>query len=922
MTDGDGRRRRGRGRRRARRGRRRTSPSARTRCSPTRPASGSASSTGSRSSAGSARRPPRSRSASSRRRPRRAPRSCSRPGSRSSRTPTTSRRRSLGGLTLAWDGQHRADRGDASRSTPIAVIPRERTSTETSRGALPATVPHAEAAASAGRAALLGAGAASGDADALRGRARRLAARALPPVARCSTPIRAEPAAGLRGSDALGLRADGDRLGRRPRRLRGRPRGRGSRITTCSSSRSRRGARCERRARRRAGRAPRTRRGTFPAPSTSTRRPISRRSGPIPPSAGATRCPTPTQLEEVFARAGIEPRLVRPRARRRHGLGGALLVAPASRRARRGRDVRPPRLRRPARRPTSRRAAPGDFRARPRSDDTIAAEEILARLDDPSLVLLDAAQPRALARRGGAARPGRRPDPRRASTPLRRSRCRTGDRDAPELVAYCGSGVTACVVAQKLVLAGREDVRLYPGSFSEWCRRESYPIERGTAVTTPYDHPSDPAKRQSAALTDGPDRAGARAMLKATGFTDEDLAKPIVGVGTTWIETMPCNLNQRDLAVHVKRGVRDAGGTPMEFNTIAVSDGVSMGTSGMRASLVSREVIADSIELVARGHLFDGLVQLVACDKTNPGARDGGRAPRHPVGRLLHRLDRARASTGSARSRSATSTRGSARTPPGRSATRTCTSSSRPPARAPARAAASSPPTRCRRSSTSSGCRRSARTGSPRCTATRRRRPTRSGRLAVQLVRDNVTPRSLVTKESFENAVASVAATGGSTNAVLHLVAIARDFGIDFTIDDFERISARTPIIADMKPWGRWHANDMYRAGGVALVARELKKAGPAARGRAHGRRAHARRDRRRRRRDRGPDGRRPDRDAAEAARRRRGALRQPRARGLRGEARRPRPDAPPRARRGSSTPRRRRSPPSRPARSSRATSS
>ena len=160
-------------------------------------------------------------------------------------------------------------------------------------------------------------------------------------------------------------------------------------------------------------------------------------------------------------------------------------------------------------------------------------------------------------------------------------------------------------------------------------------------MTSPYDTPSDPAKRQSAALTDGPDRAGARAMLKGTGFTDEDLAKPIVGVGTTWIETMPCNLNQRDLAVHVKRGVRDAGGTPMEFNTIAVSDGVSMGTSGMRASLISREVIADSIELVARGHLFDGLVMLVACDKTNPARGDGRRAPRHPRDRLVHRLDRA-----------------------------------------------------------------------------------------------------------------------------------------------------------------------------------------------------------------------------------------------------------------------------------------
>jgi dihydroxy-acid dehydratase len=135
---------------------------------------------------------------------------------------------------------------------------------------------------------------------------------------------------------------------------------------------------------------------------------------------------------------------------------------------------------------------------------------------------------------------------------------------------------------------------------------------------TPYDRPSDPAKRRSAALTDGPDRAPARAMLKGTGFTDEDLARPLIGVATSWIETMPCNLNQRALAQHVKRGIRDAGGTPMEFNTIAVSDGVSMGTEGMRASLVSREVIADSIELVVRGHLFDGLVCLVGCDKTIP----------------------------------------------------------------------------------------------------------------------------------------------------------------------------------------------------------------------------------------------------------------------------------------------------------------
>jgi len=139
-------------------------------------------------------------------------------------------------------------------------------------------------------------------------------------------------------------------------------------------------------------------------------------------------------------------------------------------------------------------------------------------------------------------------------------------------------------------------------------------------MTTPYDQPTDPAKRHSAKITDGPGRAGARSMLKAVGLTDEDLARPLIGVATTWIETMPCNLNQRELAQDVKRGVRDAGGTPLEFNTISVSDGVSMGTEGMRASLISREVIADSIELVARGHLFDGLVCLVACDKTNPAA--------------------------------------------------------------------------------------------------------------------------------------------------------------------------------------------------------------------------------------------------------------------------------------------------------------
>jgi len=344
-------------------------------------------------------------------------------------------------------------------------------------------------------------------------------------------------------------------------------------------------------------------------------------------------------------------------------------------------------------------------------------------------------------------------------------------------------------------------------------------------VTTPYDQPSNPAKRQSAALTDGPDRAGARAMLKGTGFTDEDLAKPIVGVGTTWIETMPCNLNQRDLAVHVKRGVRDAGGTPMEFNTIAVSDGVSMGTSGMRASLVSREVIADSIELVARGHLFDGLVCLVACDKTNPGAAmaagrldipsvvyyTGSIAPGLYRGREVSVADVYEGIGAHAAGKLSDADLHELET-----------------AACPGAGACGGQFTANTMSTILDflGLSPIGANGIPAMHRDKEEAAYEIGKLAVQLVRDDVRPRSVVTRESFENAAASVAATGGSTNGVLHLVAIARDFGIDFTIDDFERVSASTPIVADMKPWGRWHANDMYRAGGVGLVMRELKQGG------------------------------------------------------------------------------------------------
>ncbi len=342
-------------------------------------------------------------------------------------------------------------------------------------------------------------------------------------------------------------------------------------------------------------------------------------------------------------------------------------------------------------------------------------------------------------------------------------------------------------------------------------------------MSNPYELPSDPAKRHSRALTDGPDRAGARAMLKAVGLTDADLAKPLVGVATCWIETMPCNLNQRELADDVKRGIRDAGGTPLEFNTIAISDGVAMGTEGMRASLVSREVIADSIELVARGHLFDGLVCLVACDKTNPAAV-----------MALGRLDIPATVlyTGSIA--------------PGRFNGRDVTvadvyeqigayAAGRITARelhelesvaCPGAGACGGQFTANTMSTILEflGLSPAGLNGIPALAKRKREAAYECGRLVVDLVRRDVRPSQIVTREALENAAASVVATGGSTNGVLHLLAIAREFGIPFTIDDFDRVAERTPVLADMKPWGRYHATDVYRAGGVALVARELAK--------------------------------------------------------------------------------------------------
>jgi dihydroxy-acid dehydratase len=334
---------------------------------------------------------------------------------------------------------------------------------------------------------------------------------------------------------------------------------------------------------------------------------------------------------------------------------------------------------------------------------------------------------------------------------------------------------------------------------------------------------SHPAKRQSAALTDGPERAGARAMLKAIGFTDADLARPLIGVATTWTETMPCNYNQRELAVQVKAGIRTGGGTAMEFNTISVSDGVAMGTEGMRASLVSREVIADSIELMARGHLFDGLVCLVGCDKTIPAAvmalcrlnipglvlYNGSIAPgkwrgqdvsiqdvyeaigKHAAGEMsdedLHALEGAACpGAGACGGQFTANTMATAVDflgigPVGLGGI---------PATEPGKRAAAE----------------------------------QAGRLAVSLVEENVTPSDIVTRSALENAIASVAATGGSTNGVLHLIAIARELGIDLTVEDFDAIAARTPVIADLKPGGKYFATDLYKAGGTPLIMRELIK--------------------------------------------------------------------------------------------------
>src|SRR6185369_7351754 len=332
-------------------------------------------------------------------------------------------------------------------------------------------------------------------------------------------------------------------------------------------------------------------------------------------------------------------------------------------------------------------------------------------------------------------------------------------------------------------------------------------------------------KLNSYTITQGRDRAPARAMLKAIGFTDEDLKKPIIGVANTWIETMPCNYNLRELAEHVKAGIRAAGGTPMEYNTVAISDGITMGTEGMKASLVSRDLIADSIELVARGHMFDGVVALVACDKTIPGAAmallrlnipggimyGGTIMPGHYKGRDLTILDVFEAVGANAAGKMSNEdflaienlACPGAGACGGQFTANTMATVMEMIGLSPMNTA-SVPQVDVRKEQVAFRC----------------------GQIVVDAVRANRRPRDIATRQAFENAIASVAATGGSTNSVLHLLAMAHEAGVELSIDDFQTISARTPLLVNLKPAGQYVAVDVDKAGGWGVVAQRLSDGG------------------------------------------------------------------------------------------------
>jgi dihydroxy-acid dehydratase len=328
-------------------------------------------------------------------------------------------------------------------------------------------------------------------------------------------------------------------------------------------------------------------------------------------------------------------------------------------------------------------------------------------------------------------------------------------------------------------------------------------------------------KHRSSAITDGRDRAPSRAMFKAIGFTDEDLRKPLIGVANTWIETMPCNFHLRRLSAKMKEGIRLAGGTPMEFNTIAISDGETMGTEGMRASLVSREIIADSIELVCRGQLFDALICLVGCDKTIPAAAmalarlnipglilyGGTIAPGKYRGQDVTIQDVFEAVGANAA---------------GKITEKELTELEE--VACPGAGACGGQYTANTMSTVMEmiGISPIGFNSVPAIDPAKDDVAFQCGALILQLLREGICPKDILTRPAFENAIAGVAATGGSTNAVLHLLAMARESGVPLHIDDFHTISERTPLLADLKPAGRFVAADMHRAGGVRLLVRRL----------------------------------------------------------------------------------------------------
>jgi dihydroxy-acid dehydratase len=332
-------------------------------------------------------------------------------------------------------------------------------------------------------------------------------------------------------------------------------------------------------------------------------------------------------------------------------------------------------------------------------------------------------------------------------------------------------------------------------------------------------------RSRSRGMIDGPGRAPARAMMRGAGYRDEDFGKPLVGVAHGWIEIMPCNIHLRDLAEHVKQGIREAGGAPVEINTISVSDGIAMGTEGMKSSLVSREVIADSIELAVRGHQLDALVCISGCDKTIPatvmalarldipglmvygGSILAGRFKGRDVtiGDVFEAVGKH--AVGAMSDADLRELEGVAC--PGAGA---CGGQFTANTMATAFEALGISPA-----------------GSAGVPATDARRPEvmrAAGRRVMAMLREDFRPSRVLKRSNFENAIAAVMATGGSTNAVLHLLACAREAGVDLVLDDFDRISARTPLLADMKPWGRFTAPDMDAAGGILVVLQRLQEAG------------------------------------------------------------------------------------------------